>query len=100
MYSTEKLKRSKLEKNYISVSDCRVITKWQDLVNRQLELVGQHVGEESGLQKQAYGTSSRDATEQVKDRDCDENRAGQQPPGSLTRGSGLLLGPSLDTYQP
>ena len=70
----------------------------QALVNRQLELKDQPAGEQSGLWKWAQGTGLREATEQVKDRDCDESRAGQQPPGSLTSGSGLVLGPSLDTY--
>ena len=38
------------------------------------------MGEKAGLLKQAQETSRRAATEQVKDRDCDESRAGQQPP--------------------
>ena len=54
------------------------------------------MGEKAGLLKQAQETSRRAATEQVKDRDCDESRAEQQPPEDLTRTSeglcsGLLL---------
>lgn len=49
--------------------------------------LGQHGGEDSGLQKQTQRTGSRETTEQVKDRDDDEGRAG------ATR-----EGPSFGTY--